>query len=327
MTKAKFFTDATVSHGAGNTKASFDEAVRCFLLDCKIRNLSPYTIEGYHNYLKSFFLDLETWQLTWESVTLKDLSVRMVNGMLEKNYKPNTINGKIRTIQQFYKFLFEESMTETNLADGLKPIRNERKMIHTFTEDQLHRILAAPDQTTFTGLRDYTIMLLFLETGMRLIEMSNLKVTDLNFEENIINIQTGKGRKFRYVPIQARCVDSLKRYLNERGDQPFDQVWITVFDTPLLRTSIVKIIMEYMKQAKITGIKGACHIFRHTMAKLFLMNDGDIFTLQYLLGHANLEMTRYYIELFNSDIHRQHETYSPVENLACEIDFHGNEVQ
>lgn len=123
--------------------------------------------------------------------------------MLDKALKPNTINGKISTLQQFFKFIYQDGQTETNLAERLLPIKNDRKMIHTFTEVQVQRILAAVDQTSFTGLRDYAILLLFLETGMRVIEMTNLAVG-------------------------------------------------------------------------ITGVDGACHIFRHTMAKMFLINSGDI---------------------------------------------------
>lgn len=327
MSQRKISDEAIVSYDPVSAKAQYGEAVRLFLTDCRFRNLSPYTIEGYHVYLKSFQRDLEAWQLTLDTLTPKDLSVRMVNAMLEQNLKPNTINGKIRTLQQFFKFLYEDGQTPTKLANGLKPIKNDRQIVHTFTEEQVQRLFAAPDQHTFTGLRDYTIMLLFLETGMRVMEMSNLKIADVNFEENTIHIQMGKGRKFRSAPIQATCVESLKRYIEERGEQPFDQIWITVFNTPMARNSIIKMVKEYFNKAEITGVEGACHIFRHTMAKLFLMNGGDIFTLQYLLGHANLEMTRYYVELFSTDIHKQHEKYSPIENLADEASFHESEAE
>lgn len=321
------FIKPIVSYDAAVAKAQYNEAVRLFLMDCQFRNLSPRTIEGYRVYLTLFQRDLEAWQLMLDDVTLKDLSVRMIGEMLDRKLKPNTINGKIRTLQQFFKFLFQDGQTSTNLATGLKPIKNERQLVHTFTEEQVQLLLAAPDQNTFTGLRDYTIMLLFLETGIRVMEMSQLTVSDLNFEENTIQIQMGKGRKFRNLPIQATCVQALRRYLNERGNQPFDQLWISVFDKPFARNSIIHIVKDYMNKAEIKGLHGACHIFRHTMAKFFLMNGGDIFTLQYLLGHTSLEMTRYYVELFSTDIHEQHEKYSPVENLADEAVLNEGEVQ
>lgn len=327
MLQGKNFDETIVAYDAVSAKNQYAEAVRLFLMDCQFRNLSKFTIDGYHVYLKSLQRDLEDWCLSLDTLTPKDLSVRMINKMLEQQYKPNTINGKIRTLQQFFKFLFEDGLLTTNIAEGLKPLKNKRQVVHTFSEEQVKRILASPDQTTFTGLRDYAIMLLFLETGIRVIEMSRLKISDVNFEENTVHIQMGKGRKFRLVPFQATCAEILKRYIVERGDQPFDDIWITVFNMPMARNSFIKMVKEYFHRAGITGVEGACHVFRHTMAKLFLMNGGDIFTLQYLLGHANLEMTRYYVELFSTDIHKQHEKYSPIENLAVEGSFNESEVQ
>jgi len=148
------------------------------------------------------FRNLSEFTIEMDTLTPKDLSVRRINEMLDRQLKPNSINGKIRTLQQFFKYLYQDGSVATNLAEGLKPIKNDRKMTRTFTEEQVHRILAAPNQNTFTG-----------------------------------------------------------------------------------------------------------------------------FTLQYLLGHANLEMTRYYVELFSIDIQRQHEKYSPLENLADEGSFDESEVQ
>lgn len=306
--------------------AQYNEAIRLFLMDCRFRNLSPMTITGYHAYLKSLYRDLEAWGTAFTALTQKDLSVRMVNEMLDKGLSAHTVNGKIRTLQQFFKFLFQEGITERNITDGLKPIKADKKMVHTFTEEQVQTVLDLADQTTFTGLRDYAIMLVFLETGMRVMELCSLKIADIDFEENTIRILMGKGRKSRSVPIQATCVHALKRYLEERGQQPIGDLWMTVFNTPLARNTIIGLVKEYIKKAQLTSVQGACHIFRHTMAKFFLLNGGDIFTLQYLLGHATLEMTRYYIELFGTDIHKQHAKYSPIENLAEEAGFHEREV-
>ncbi|WP_135555921.1 tyrosine-type recombinase/integrase [Paenibacillus cymbidii] len=329
MTQQENFVETAVAitYDTAAANPQHAEAVRMFLMDCRCRNLSPYTIEGYHVYLTSFQRKLEAWQLSLDTLTPKDLSVRMINEMLEQNLKPNTINGKIRTLQQFFKFLYHDGQMQINLADTLKPIKNDQRVIHTFTEEQVQHILAAPDRNTFTGLRDYTIMLLFLETGIRVMEMYNLTIPDINFEENTVLIRMGKGRKFRSIPIQATCIDSLKHYIAERGSQSFDKLWITVFDSPMARNSMIHMVKDHMAKAEITGVKGACHIFRHTMAKFFLLNGGDIFTLQYLLGHANLEMTRYYVELFNTDLHKQHEKYSPIENLTNEADFAESEVE
>ena len=311
--------DFIVSHDAVAAKAQYEGTVNLFLADCRMRNLSPVTIEGYHVYLKQFQHDLENWGLSLDTLHPKDLSVRMIHGMLDRQLKPNTINGRIRALQQFFKFLYLDEHLEVNLAAGLKPIPNKERIVQTFTEEQVRLLLDAPDQTTFTGLRDYTIMLVFLETGIRVLEMTRLCVSDINFEEQTILIRMAKNRKSRSIPIQATCVDALLRYLHERGPQPFDALWITLKQQPIARFSIIDMVKVYMKKVGITDMRGSCHLFRHTMAKFFLLNGGDIFTLQYLLGHATLEMTRHYVELFSSDLRQQHEKFSPVENLMGEL--------
>jgi len=302
-----------------SSRAQFSEAVRLFLMDCRFRNLSPMTIEGYYTYLRALQRDLDQWGLSLNTLTPKDLTVRMVNEMLEQGFKPNTINGKIRTCQQFFKFLHLEGILDTNLAESLKPIKNERKMVHTFTEEQVQAIMRQPDRKTFTGLRDYTMMLVLLDTGMRVNELTQMKISHIDFEEKTIHIPMGKGRKFRVVPIQQTCVNALKEYLEERGEHEFDDLWVTVFHQPFRRYGVIQMISGHCQKAGINGVQGSAHTFRHTFAKFFLMNGGDIFTLQYLLGHTTLEMTRYYVELFSKDLHKQHEKCSPVEHLAEDL--------
>jgi integrase/recombinase XerD len=93
--------------------------------------------------------------------------------------------------------LFDEGITETNLASTLKPIKCPQTTIHTFSSEQVHSILQQPNLDTFTGIRDYAIILTFLDTGIRVFEMTNLKLSDIDFEQKSIKIICGKGRKSR----------------------------------------------------------------------------------------------------------------------------------
>jgi integrase/recombinase XerD len=102
------------------------------------------------------------------------------------------------------------------------------------------------------------------------------------------------------------------------GTTTLNDLWQTVSQTPLSRSSIIDLISHYCKKSGIVGVQGSSHTFRHTMAKLFLLHGGQVETLQYLLGHSSLEMTRYYIDLFPVDLHQQHQKYSPIEHLFTE---------
>jgi integrase/recombinase XerD len=130
-------------------RSQYREAVRLFLLDCRLRNLSPFTIQSYHKYLESLQHDMESWQLSLVSLQPIDLSERMIQGMLRLGFATNTINGRIRTCQQFFKFLYQEGILAQNVALGLKPLPKVKTMLHTFSESQLQNIFMQPDQNTF----------------------------------------------------------------------------------------------------------------------------------------------------------------------------------
>lgn len=304
-----------------HSRTQYREAVRLFLLDCRLRNLSPFTIQSYHGYLQALQHDLESWRLTLSSLQSLDLSERMIQQMLRCGFAANTINGRIRTCQQFFKFLFYEGIIDRNLASGLKPIRAERAMPHTFCGQQPQAILGQPDQTTFNGQRDYTMMLILLDTGMRVSELSTLKVPDVNTDERHLLIHSGKNRKARRIPFQQTCGEALRLYLALRGSKPFDDVWVTKFQKPFIRCGIIDMISRYCKKAGIGGVRGSSHTFRRTMAKLFLLQGGNVETLQYMLGHSSLEMTKYYVDLFPMDLHQQHQKYSPLENLFANTEL------
>lgn len=300
-------------------RSHFREAIRLFLLDCRFRNLSSETIRGYYNHLQQFQLDMEKWGIPLLSIQLRDITHRMVLSMLQSGSAAGTINGRLRSCQQFFKFLFYEGIFAINISPDIKPIKNTRRMLHTFTSEQLHLLLKQPDRSTFKGSRDYAIMLVFLDTGIRVSELSLIKQSDIFPEDHYIVIRRGKGGKSRTVPIQKTCREALDHYSRLRSKFDSDYFWVTRQDQRFLKAGIIDMVSIYIRLAGITGLIGSTHLFRHTMAKMFLLNGGDMFTLQNILGHSTLEMTRYYVELFSQDIHKQHAAYSPVENLNQEF--------
>lgn len=297
-------------------EVQYQEAVQLFLMDCRFRNLSPSTIDFYKFHLRGLQRFLEKHDLNFLLLTSNELSVRFINHLMDEGLTSNTINGRIRTCQSFFKFLSQEGITKTNVANDLKLIKAQNQMIYTFTEEQVELILKQPDRNTFTGLRDYVMMIVLLETGVRVMELANMKVSDLLFEEQTIRIPMAKGRKSRRVPIQRTCMTELLKYIQERDQQPFDDLWISINNTPITRNAVGVKVRQHCKDSGIKGVRGSCHTFRHTMAKFFLINGGDIFTIQYILGHTTLDMTKRYVDLFSKDIHQQHERYSPVEHLT-----------
>jgi len=297
---------------------TFDQAVKSFVLHNRARNLSPNSIEFYEynlRYLQKVFIE-QGIPLAFQTITGKQIKHHFTGYMLDKGLASNTVNGRLKSCKAFFSYLYEEKMIAHNIAEQFDLVIGEKKMIQTLTKEQVLHLLNQPDRKTFSGLRDYTLMMLLLETGMRIGECIALEVDDVNIKEGEVRIKLGKGRKARRVPIQKTCIQILKNYLAERGELETKSLFVNIDDNPLHRRTIQENIQEYGQMAKITSARVSPHTFRHTMAKFYVINGGDIFTLQQILGHSSLEMVRYYVELFSTDIHQQHQKYSPVENMG-----------
>lgn len=296
---------------------SFDEWVRLFLLDMRARNLAVRSLEFHETNLYDFqkaFL-LAQIPIDFRTLTYNEIKQHYIGNMLDRRLAGNTINGRIKSCKAFFQFLYREGATATNLGEQLQLVKTEQKMISTFTKHQIMTLLEQPDRHTFAGLRDYTMMLILLETGLRLKEILDLRMDDIRWADNELFIYQGKGNKARRVPFQQTCANALRHYIRERGELKTDVLFVTVNHTRLHSRTFQENLSDYGKSAGLRGVRVSPHTFRHTMAKFYILNGGDAFTLQQILGHSTLDIVRHYVQLFRSEVQQQHRKFSPVENM------------
>lgn len=303
------------------TNVDWNHAVQLFLQDCKSRNLTKETIRRYRNGLEKFHQHLAIQKLQWPVLASAHLTHHIIPSMLEEGLSLRTVNCNLCIYKEFFKFLYEEGLTKSDIGVELKPFKLQPAMAHTFTDEHLHRLLSQPDRATFTGFRNYVMMLALLDTGIRLKELAGLQITDFLPGEGVLRVQQAKGRKTRYVPIQRVAADTLQRYLLERGILNHNYIWVTLENEPFQAGGIRVMISRYCDAANIQNVQCSCHTFRHTFAKKYIMNGGDIFTLKSILGHERIETTELYVELFARDLQIQHEKFSPIEHLADDFPF------
>ncbi|TXK80705.1 tyrosine-type recombinase/integrase [Paenibacillus sp. N3.4] len=297
---------------------NWSSLVQLFLMDCKSRNLTKPTIRRYGNGLKKLEQHLNTQHLEWFDLTPDLLKHRIIPSMLDETSALRTVNCNLAIIKAFFAFLVAEKQADCNIADGLKPFKIQPSLMHTFTDAHLTRLFTEPDRSTFTGFRNYMMLLILLETGIRLNELTQLQITDVLLEEGMVRVRQGKGRKARMVPIQRIVSHELQLYLLERGTLDTDRLWITLDNRPFDEGGIRSMISRICKTANIQDVQCSCHTFRHTFAKKFLLNGGDIFSLKNILGHSRIETTEMYVELFSRDLQTQHEKFSPLEQIFQE---------
>lgn len=226
-----------------------------------------------------------------------------------------SINSYVRAIRALWGFLLREGVIPVNAMLQVKPPKAQKKIIQPFTEEHLKLLLAQPDKGTSNGYRDYAIMLLLLDSCIRLSELTNLQIDDVNIEERFFKV-TGKGDKQRIVPVGGVVAGVLARYIMKyrpKGGSP--NVFLSHSGRPLTGNNIERIIRAYGKKAGIKGVRLSPHTFRHSGAVQFLRNGGDSFALQRILGHSSLEMTRKYCQLSSTDVREAHRKFSPVDRL------------
>ena len=296
---------------------SFDELLHSFILDCKAKNLSPLTLRAYQDSIQQMkeAFEEQNVPLNIYKLTSREIKNHFIAFLIDQGRSDNTVNSRIKGIKQFLRYLFTEGWITKNIADEIHVVKAEKLMIQTFTKEQVAALLEQPNRKTFTGIRDYTMMVILFETGMRISELCRLKLGDLFFKEQEIRIMKGKGGKARRVPFQQTCAKIIRKYLDLRGDLETDMLFVNINNVGISTRALQDKMQDYGKTAGIQGVRVSPHTFRHTMAKFYILNGGDPFTLRRILGHATLEMVEYYVELFSSDIKQQHKKFSPVENM------------
>ncbi|WP_145410719.1 tyrosine-type recombinase/integrase [Paenibacillus xylanexedens] len=310
-----------LEHAENPSKAkqqlSFEDLLHSFILDCKVKNLSPLTLRFYQYSAKQMKEAFLAQQVPFDiyTVSIREIKNHFIAYLFDQGRSDNTVNGRIKAIKQFFKYLFEEGWLTENVANDLHVVKAKKLMIQTFTKEQVVSIFEQPDKKTFSGYRDFTMMMVLLETGMRISELCNLKIDDIFFKELKIRITKGKGGRARRVPFQQTCGKIIRKYLDVRGDLETDALFVNMDNEQISTRALQDKMQAYGCAADITGVRVSPHTFRHTMAKFYILNGGDPFTLRRILGHASLKMVDYYVELFSSDIKQQHKKFSPVENM------------
>lgn len=294
----------------------FDEAYELFIADGERRALRPDTIVYYRNQLGLFrrFLVINDKIDLISEVVRADID-EFVEYEKRRGISNNTINVRLRAIRALFGYLLNMKFIAVNPMKKYPLLKVRENNIEAFNMKQLRQLLNAPDKRTFTGLRDYTYMLLLLETGLRLSEVTAVQLEDINFSEGQIFVRHTKGHMHRYVPIQAKMREQLRRYMKIRGTCETEQLFVTIDAQPMQRAALQRIVAKHGNKAGIKGVRCSAHTLRHTFAKLSVMNGAGVFELQKILGHSTMEMVKTYVNLYSSEVNERHKEFSPLKNL------------
>ncbi|ACV63232.1 integrase family protein [Desulfofarcimen acetoxidans DSM 771] len=296
-------------------KIDFDYAVELFKDAYMVDEWSQRTLNYHLENLTAFKKFLTTQAVNISLISAKTLD-EYVKSMKNADKKKNTINGRVKTLRVFFRILNEKEYIPDNPALGLKTIRGPKPEIFPFSDEQINALLAQPDRTTFAGLRDYMIMQILLDTGVRLEELCNIKYSDVNLKTCRILVRKGKGNKSRTVLFGSETRRTIMKYLKVTGDLDAETNLILNQDgNPLKQRSVQDRISLHASAAGLKGVRPSPHTFRHTFAKKFLMNGGDPYVLRDLLGHNSMSTVIIYLRLFSDDLAKKYQGKSPVDSI------------
>ncbi len=235
----------------------------------------------------------------------------------EGKLKVQYIHGLGRAVRSFSTWAYEEGYLDENVMRRLKLPKLPKTLPEPLTEDEIQRVLTSCLDSAFEKQRNFAIMMLFLDTGIRLDELVNLRLSRVDFAIGEMTI-FGKGSKERKVPIGTQAKKALIDYITKERSEPInpqdeDRLFLNADGYPITHDAVEKLFQRVKKAAEVDKLHP--HACRHTFSVRYLINGGDAFSLQKILGHTSLEMTRKYVNLASDDVKNKHRRFSPMDNL------------
>jgi len=285
----------------------------------KAEGKSPKTITWYTEMVAGF-----TRFLTGTSriPVLAEFDISAVREFIiheqERGLSPYTVQGKVRALKAFASWLFTEGYTTDHVLYNLKMPKAPQNLIEPLTTAEIDQLVKIQNPLTALGCRNNAILVLLLDTGLRVSELCGLRSDDAHIEEGHLKVM-GKGAKERIVPIGGLAQKMLWRYIihfrPEDSIEADNYVFLTLDGKPLCPNAVKLLLKRWGKRAGVERLHA--HLCRHTYATNFLnYNCGDVFRLQQILGHTTLEMVRRYVHYASTQAMINGRPSSPLDHMG-----------
>ena len=273
-----------------------DQSLRSFFTFLYVeKGLSKNTIEAYSNDINAFL----NWLNKRNIQDYKEISELVVNEyvayLFNKALKSSTVNRKISSLKSFYLFLIKKKIISSSPLSEIITPKKEHHLPSSMSEDEVERLLRSPNIELDLENRDKAMIEMLYATGMRISELINLKITDIDLERSVLKV-LGKGSKERLIPFGEKALDSLNSYLEKRKKSLAKEVFISNRGKKMTRTGFWQRIKIYLSRE---GLKDSIspHTLRHAFATHLLNRGADLRSVQLLLGHSDLSTTQIYTHI------------------------------
>lgn len=284
-----------------------DSNLRSFLNYLLVdKGLSNNTAKAYEADISSFFQWLDNEDLKYKNLQ-EDHINQYISFLFQRKMRSSSVNRKISSIKSFYIFLVKRNFVKNSPLNDLVTPKQEKYLPESMSEAEVDKLLNSPDVSNKIENRDKAMIEMLYATGMRISELVNLKMTDVDMKRCVVKV-FGKGSKERLVPFGETALDSLRSYLNEREQSSSKEIFLSNRGKKMTRVAFWQRVKIYLIRENLKNSISP-HTLRHAFATHLLNRGADLRSVQLLLGHSDLSTTQIYTHIAKqrlSDVLKKH---------------------
>ena len=294
-----------------------DDAARAFEVFCWSKGVSPRTVNTYAAAIEKLRRFLCCPPEGSRPLPSRSEAREFVVHLSASGLSRASVAMHVRSIKVFFRFLHREGMVTDDLGSAVQIPRSGHKLPVALCEPDIRSLLDAARGSSWFDVRNTAMLMLLLDTGLRLSELIGLDLGDVSLNEWRIGIRNGKGSRDRTVFIGRALHRALRRWLEVRGAGPqTGALFVTRSGQRQDLRNVERILSRLADRASMKA-RVTPHILRHTFAVNYIRHGGDPFTLQRLLGHSDIRTTRIYVEMSGEDLRRAHAKAGPLDQLLA----------
>ena len=284
-----------------------DSNLRSFLNYLLVdKGLSNNTVKAYEADISSFFQWLDNEDLKYKNLQ-EDHINQYISFLFQRMMRSSSVNRKISSIKSFYIFLVKRNFLKNSPLNDLVTPKQEKYLPESMSEAEVDKLLNSPDVANKIENRDKAMIEMLYATGMRISELVNLKITDVDMKRCVVKV-FGKGSKERLVPFGETALDSLKSYLNNRKRSSSKEIFLSNRGKKMTRVAFWQRVKVYLIRENLKNSISP-HTLRHAFATHLINRGADLRSVQLLLGHSDLSTTQIYTHIAKqrlSDVLKKH---------------------
>ena len=298
-----------ISMKNNNETSSATEVFEKFTKASLARGVAERTVKTYNSHFNCIAKHLDIKMPFCE--LSNDTISNMIVSMRKSGLAHNSISSYTRVLRTFFNWCSSEGLH----VPAVPNLKDEETVKETYTDAELKALIKNPaKQADFCEFRNWAIVNFLLNSGCRAATVRNIQNKDVLLESNQIMSRHNKNRKVRVIPLCEVMVSILRSYMAIRQGKDTDYLFCNEYGQMLSENALRLAIARYNERRGVE--KTSIHLFRHTFARKYLMDcGGNAFTLQKLLGHSTLDMTKHYCNIFDTDITKDYDKYSPLAQM------------